>query len=120
MRDESRHMCDIIEEVLIVCVDGSVKNENMGGHMCVRNEDATMCENKSICTNTWQMNTACAAEARIMLELFEMIKDKQIDKNYRGIQIMSDNKRLMSMINKTNHAANEMANDAGDIISRII
>ena len=30
---------DIIEEILIACVDGSVKNENMGGHMCIRNND---------------------------------------------------------------------------------
>lgn len=98
MGGSTDHEKDEINEILTVCVDGSAKEENMGGYVYIRKDDEIINIGKSTSKNQWHVNRLCAAEARTMLELCEILVNMEKTADYKAMQIITDNKMLMRIM----------------------
>ena len=107
-------------QILLACLDASLKDSNMGGHLCSRNLENTVNEDRAIATNMWQNNTSCAAEARTMLELHKTLIKLKASRKCKAIQVISYNKNLLNMLQKDKVTSVDLTKDAGDIIATIM
>lgn len=91
----------------------------MACHVELSSMDKNQSVNEIISIRYQKPNTPHAVESRIILEAVKLIKKHRYYRKYKEIVYISDNKKLVKMMNKKVLTHTNVVQDAGDIIGEI-
>ena len=110
----------IHEEKLVVGIDVSLKDNVGAGHCYMCNEGNSVSIEDSIMTNSWDGMTLFCAEAKIMLELLNILIKYVLCEVEGKVTMLIDNKRVKNIMSTKINKTSMFSGDGGDIIGIMV